>query len=53
MKRDYLEVFQLIFKKYKNLILRVGGGGNLENIVFSKIILTRFCRYKKKDAIFV
>ena len=23
MKRDYLEIFQLIFKKYKNLILRV------------------------------
>ena len=52
MKRDYLEVFQLIFKKYKNLILRVGGGGNLENMVFSKIILRGFVDIKK-DAIFV
>ena len=48
MKRDYLEVFQLIFKKYKNLMLRAGGGGNLKNMVFSKIIFTRFCRYKKR-----
>ena len=50
MKRDYPEVFQHIFSKYKTLILRVGGGGNLKNMDFSKIIFTRFCRYKENDA---
>ena len=48
MKRDYPEEFQRIFKKYKNLILRVGGGGNLKNMDFSKIIFPRFCRYKRR-----
>ena len=34
--------------KIQNLILRVGGGGNLKNMDFSKIIFTRFCRYKRR-----
>ena len=34
MKRDYSEVFQRILKKYKNIILRVGGGGNFKNMFF-------------------
>ena len=53
MKRDYSEVFQRIFTKYKNLILMFTGGGNLKNMFFSTIIFPRFCRYKKKDATFV
>ena len=48
MKRDYPEVFQRIFKKYKNLILRVGCGGNLKKIwFFRKLFLRGFEDIKK------
>ena len=46
-KRGYPKVFQHIFSKYKTLILRVGGEGNLKNMDFSKIIFTWFCEYTK------
>ena len=34
MKRDYPGVFQHIFTKYENIILRVGGGGILKKYGF-------------------
>ena len=52
MKRDYPKVFQHIFSKYRTLILRFGGGGNLKNMDFAKIIFTRFCKYKENDVPF-
>ena len=48
MKRDYPEVCQRIFTKYKNLILSVGGGGILKNMDFSKIILRCFVDIKER-----
>ena len=48
IKRDYPEVFQRIFKKYKILILRVGGGGILKNMDFRQLFLRGFIDIKRR-----